>query len=219
MAVTSRIYFRGVDLVGLTNQYLNNEFVDVDQPIPVDLDVLKEESHQIVNIHTPTITPSCEISKGGNRMICLGHLISENGTYQRLDPSKEFFWCMNCHRKITVTKDVLIWSIPIKREGHDGVYTYHGLDVFCTPECTYRKYHERKHNTIYQNSEIYLKEMFQIATGHPGTELRPASDPRMLKCMNGPVDWATYHKMSSVYTEKPTDFIIYPALEFIERTG
>ena len=223
MTLSSRVYFRGVDLAGLTNRYLEGAFSEMIEVSRVDLSVLKENSPQIVNIQTPAIMPSCEIAKGGHqKIICLGHVVSETGMYRRLDPKKNSYRCMSCCRKITdqmiAQNGGLIFGIPIQREEQYGVFIYHAIDVFCTLECAYRKYEERKHNSIYHHSEIYLKEIFQMLTGRPLSEFKPASDPRLLKFFNGPLDWTTYHQMSATYTENPTNLVIYPALEYIERS-
>lgn len=214
MSELSRVYLRGVNLTELTDKYLSGEFVQLIDPLPINPEILNEQAQSIVTYQEPVISTSYETRLGtGRNFACIGYRVSErDGHYTRFDPQQKYR-CMNCLKKI----DQDPWGIPIKREQVDDKYYYHTVDIFCGPECTLRKINERIHNTVYSSSLCFLFEMYEHWTGQKASELKPASDPRLLKKFNGPLSWDEYHKMSSVYTEKPSNIFLQPVLECIEQ--
>lgn len=207
----TRVYLRGVDLVALTDQYLNNEFINLVEPLSVDVSVLDEKQHNIITV-ADNNSPSYQLDLGtGQNFACIGYKIyDKSGKYGVLDPHKEYN-CMYCLRKI---KEKPI-GIPIRREEKDDKIIYHMIDIFCTFNCQLAELRRRINNCIYSHSMVYLAEIYWMCTRKDISELKPASDQRLLKIFNGPLTWNEYHANTVTYIEKPGNIYFIPAIEYI----
>lgn len=208
----TRVYLRGVDLADLTERYLNNEFVTLSEPLPVDISILKEKPQNIVTVADTNTLPSYQLDLGtGQSFACIGYKVYDrSGRYAALDPYKEYN-CMYCLRKI---KEKPL-GIPIRREERDGKIFYHMVDIFCSFNCILAEYRRRINNCIYSQSMTYLSEIYFKCTGRDISEVKPASDQRLLKIFNGPLSWDDYHTGTVTYTEKPGNMYFIPTVEYI----
>lgn len=209
----SRIYLRGINLTDLVEKFFNSKFQDVTEEIPFSKENLTETS-EIINIQKYSEKTTYEINFGsGVNFACVGYRVSDKeGHYSRYDPNGEYR-CMNCIRKITGNP----WGIPIKREKRDNKYIYSTVDIFCSPQCTFRILNDRIYNSIYSQSLSYFSEMYEVWTESQFSDLKPASDPRMLKILNGPLNWENYHRMHKSFSEKPSNIYMFPVIEYLEQ--
>lgn len=218
--MSNYIYFRGVNVKKIIEKYFRGEYQNVTDAIPFPKEALVQSSNedsQIVTFSDPIEKTDCEISFGsGLNFACVGHRVgSIDGSYERYNPSStEGLRCMNCLLEIS-DKQENNWGIPVKRSVCSDKYIYTTIDIFCSPECTFFKLNERLNNTIYSRSMEFFSEMYEMWTGKKFSELKSVSDPRLLKIFNGPLTWEEYHKSDGVYTEKPSNVYMYPAIEYL----
>ena len=215
MSSYTRVYLRGVNLLSILEKYYNETFEHLEVPlymVPVNT---KEKASVVTIQEEKPDTKNFEYSPGSGSFLCLGHRVAEmNGNFGYIDPSKPYR-CLNCCQKKTGD----YWGIPVKRERRDGIYCYHTIDTFCTPECMYRVLWQRLSNPLYAYSEMYAKEMYSIWTGKDASTLQMVRDPRFLKFFMGPMSWENYHKNTTPYIEKPSSLFFFPIIEYIENDG
>lgn len=214
MSSESCVYLRGVDLVKLTERYLRGEFVELITPLPIDISCLKEEPTNIVTVTNNSSKMSHEFDPGcGRSFMCIGYRISEkDGRYAVLDPDLDYY-CMYCLRKFSKNP----MGIPIRREEQEGKIIFHMIDIFCCFDCLMAELDRRKFNSLYSQSSSYITELFTLCTGKPASELKKASDCRLVKRMNGPKSWDEFHANTIRYSEKPSNVIFLPVIEYIEQ--
>ena len=218
----NRVYLRGVDLVGLVERYLNNEFIDLKDPIPVYPAAsieLVAQNEKIVTVSDNTKVKSYQLDLGAGQIFnCIGYKVYEaDGRYGVIDPSViAGSRCMFCLRRIGKSTDQAI-GIPIRRQAIEGQIYYHMVDIFCRFRCAYAELRRRRGNQLYSHSMEYLAEIYTRTTGKDISQLKPSSDPRLLQIFNGPMTWDEYHADSTTFSEKPTNIFYVPIIEYVEQ--
>lgn len=218
----SRVYLRGVDLISLVDRYLKGEFVTLVTPLSVEVSNLNQNTQSIMTIKEKVHDSGYQLDMGtGQHFACIGYKVTDkDGTYGIFDTDKEYN-CMYCLRK---HKPEPFYGIPIKREekispnGSSKIY-FHMVDIFCTFRCRKAETKRRIHNTIYSYSMTYLSEIYNKCTGKDFSNLKPASDQRLLKIFNGPMSWKEFHSDSVTYTETPGNMYFLPVIELLEQNS
>ena len=210
----TRVYLRGVDFHDVLNKYLNNTFINLITPLPVDISALDSKPQKIVTIKENLNSVSYQVEGLGQSFACIGYKVSDcNGNYAVLDPNKEYR-CMFCLKNI---KNGLL-GIPIRREEKGNKIYFHMIDIFCTFNCVLAEIRRRSGNSLYSHSSAYISEIYRMCTGKDISEVKMSSDPRLLEIYNGPLTWDQYHSASISYTEKPSNVYFLPVIEYIEQT-
>lgn len=216
MQSDSCVYLRGVDLASLADRYLKGEFIKLVTPIPIESSLLKERPSSIITSNDKSTSVPYEFDPGyGRNFVYVGYRVSEkDGKYALLDPSLKWY-CMYCLRK---TSDNPM-GIPIRREQRGEKIIYHMIDIFCCFECMVAELRKRNNNPLYSQSMTYISELFTLCTGKDITELKPASDQRLVKRFNGPMTWEEFHTTTIKYSEKPSNVYFLPVIEYIEQNS
>ena len=215
----TRVYLRGVDLAKLAQNYREGKYENMafDNFGSSTLNTSENFSNlskldQLIALKDVSDVESCYSALTGKKYICLGQKVDENGQYVRIPANMTTFRCMNCIREFSG----FYWGIPIRKKVVGDQQFYFTIDIFCHPACTLRKIRQRKNNKLYEQSEHLFSEIFEGRTGESFLSLNPVSDSRLLQIKNGPMTWEQYHRLSKTYTEKPSNIICYPILEFLE---
>ena len=223
---STRVYLRGVDLVKLVERYLRGEFANLLTPLPVDstrLADLTSAQQSIVTVRDETKTKSYQLELSpGEIFSCIGYKVyNADGRYGVFDPALiRNSRCMFCLKKIGQSTEAM--GIPIRRTlkktstGEERIY-YHMIDIFCRMRCVYGETRRRIGNPLYAHSIEYLAEIFTRSTGQDFSQLKPSSDPRLLKIMNGPMSWDEYHTDSTTFSERPGNIYFVPVIEYLEQ--
>ena len=172
-----------------------------------------------VKVSNSVVTQNTELIKNrgfigkiaeGIEFISLGNIVCDpEGHYKPIEPDRTYN-CMYCIKPILEGENML--GLPIKRSIDESTscILFHTIDVFCCWDCVYSEYTERFNNSLYENTLIYIKEIFTLSTGKPCTELRKASDRRCLKIFNGPLTYEEFHQKSMRFTKKPVNVYYFP---------
>ncbi len=219
---STRVYLRGVDLPSLVERYLNNEFAGLLDPIPVEPTAMADigsGEQSIITVRDDTKAKSYQLDLGAGQIFtCIGYKVYDaDGHYGVFDPNViSGYRCMFCLRKIGQSREAM--GIPISREDRreDQIY-YHMVDIFCRFRCVYAELRRRRGNQLYAHSMEYLAEIYTKSTGNSITDLKPSSDPRLLKILNGPMTWEEYHSDSTTFSEKPSNIFYVPVIEYVEQ--
>lgn len=219
--MSTRVYLRGVDLVKLVERYLRGEFTNLFTPLKIDAKRLLQQTspHQsIVTVRDGTKTKSYQVELSPGEIItCIGYKVYDaDGRYGVFDPAIiQKSRCMFCLKKIGQSPEAM--GIPIRRtEKREKLY-YHMIDIFCRMRCVRAELRRRRGNPLYSHSEEYLAEIFTRWTGLDYSELKPSSDPRLLKILNGPMTWEEYHADSTAFSERPGNIYFVPVIEYLEQ--
>lgn len=219
--VSTRVYLRGVDLVKLVERYLQGEFISLSTPLVVDprrFTDLTTSAQSIVTVRGDNKAKSYQIEVSpGEVFSCIGYKVYDaDGRYGVFDPALiHNFRCMFCLRKVGKSPEVM--GIPIRRTLKVDKTYYHMVDVFCRMRCVYGELRRRVNNPLYSHSIEYLAEIFTKWTGRDFSELKPSSDPRLLKIFNGPMSWEEYHADSMTFSERPGNIYFVPIIEYLEQ--
>lgn len=217
----TRVYLRGVDLAALTEKYISGSFAHVIEPLTIEpKKSCRSAARTILKVREEIKKKSYQVDIGpGESFYCLGYKIHDKeGNYSLIDsPPTKSYRCMFCLRKIEDFNTCL--GIPIKREKIDGKLFYHMIDIFCKMGCVYAEIKRRIGNPVFSQSMSLLSEIYMTSTGEDFSKLKPSSDPRLLKIMNGPMTWDEYHSDSNVMTPDFSKLYFLPVLEYLEQVG
>jgi hypothetical protein len=213
------IYFRGIDLTEISGKYNLGEFQNSNISLFSKELVVRNTSSNVLSQNSNNSKNKPYIGKLGNETdyICLGYITyDKEGNYKPIDPNR-IHNCMYCLQKIEKNTDY--FGLPIKRTVNeaDGRISYHALDIFCCWDCAYAEYHERSNNSLYENTLIYMQELFTLSTGKPSNEMKKASDRRCLQLFNGPLTWEEFHKSSIKFSKKPITVLYFPVIYYIAQ--
>jgi hypothetical protein len=218
---STRVYLRGVDLVKLVERYLRGEFVNLVTPLTIDpkrlLD-LTSPRKSIVTVRDDAKAKSYQLELSPGEIItCIGYKVYDaDGRYGIFDPALiQKSRCMFCLKKIGQSPETM--GIPIRRAAKGEKIYYHMVDIFCRMRCVRAELRRRRGNPVYAHSEEYLAEIFTKWTGLDFSELKPSSDPRLLKIMNGPMNWEEYHADSTTFSERPGNIYFVPVIEYLDQ--
>lgn len=217
----TRVYLRGVDLFALTERYLAKEFEQLTTPLTVEpkrSSATPKQTLLTVKEEIKRKSYQFEISPG-QLSYCLGYRVySPSGDYSVVEPEKiKGSRCMYCLRKIETQRQAL--GIPIKRTEINGSLFYHMVDIFCRIECAYGELRRRGSTPLYSQSIQMIAELYTTSTGKSFSELKPSSDPRLLKIFNGPMTWEEYHTDHNVVPSQLNNIYYIPTIEYIEQNG
>lgn len=214
----TRVYLRGVDLVKLVEKYLQGGFADLETPLVIESVELSTARQSIMTVRDETKVKSYQLEVGpGEVFSCIGYKVYDtDGRYGVFDPAQlQSFRCMFCLKKVGDSPEVL--GIPIRRTVKGDQIYYHMVDIFCRMRCAYGEIRRRMGNPLYVHSVEYLAEIFTKSTGRDFSELRPSSDPRLLKILNGPMSWGEYHADTTNFSERPGNVYYVPVIEYVEQ--
>jgi hypothetical protein len=216
---TTRIYLRGVDLVGLLNSYFKGEFANMTTPIKINTDFNETKPQSIITVNQNNHQKSYRLDFGsGQYSACLGHKVYDTkGNYGPLDPDYlDNYNCMYCLRSFEELENISeVMGIPIRRTTVKDTIHYHMIDIFCCIRCMYAEYKRRHTNQLYSQSMPLISEIYTKMTGKDPSSLRPSSDPRLLQIMNGPMTWDEYHENDEIYPEVPGNVFFVPVIEYL----
>ena len=212
------VYFRGVDIQQICEKYFAGLYKDVKDSL-FTKDIVRNSENKstiLLNKDENLKNKSYIMSFGdGINHICLGNLIYEtHGKYKTLDPFRPYN-CMYCLRPAGNT----YFGIPIAKTCHEatGIVTFHGIDVFCCWECAYAELCMRLTNSLYENSLMYMKELFTRTTGLSSDKLVRASDRRCLQIFNGPQTHEEFHASTTKFSNKPENIIYGSTIYYIAQ--
>lgn len=214
---STRVYLRGVDLVKLVERYLQGEFINLVTPLTIKTKQLLDD-RSIVNVRDDTKAKSYQFELSSGEVItCIGYKVYDaDGRYGVCDPTLiQKSRCMFCLKKIGQSPEAM--GIPIRREARGEKIYYHMIDIFCRMRCVRAELRRRRGNPLYAHSEAYLAEIFTKWTGLDYSELKPSSDPRRLKILNGPMNWEEYHADSATFSERPGNIYFVPVIEYLDQ--
>jgi hypothetical protein len=215
MAATS-FYLRGIDLVDLTQRYVQGEFTQLIFQIPVSVTPDTVASRQVISTVSKSTLRNHEFTnESGRTFVYVGYRLVEGGKYGEVAPGTPAN-CMHCLRQVNPATAV---GIPISKQvKYPNLAIYHCVDVFCYFGCLLAELRKRLcyRNTIYAYSMSYLAEMYELTTGKSFSTCRPAADNRLLKIFNGTMDYEEFHG-DVPYSSKPENIYYLSAVLFIEK--
>lgn len=208
----NNIYFRGVDLQAIIEKYRKGGYTNIVTSLFTKELPIKVSNTNVIKQNNDIIKNRSFIGKisEGIEFICLGNIVCDDqGHYKPIEPDRAYN-CMYCIRPILNNESKL--GLPIKRTVDEitGCLFFHTIDVFCCWDCVYAEYSERYTNSLYENTLIYMKEIFSLSTSKSSIELCKASDRRCLKIFNGPLTYEEFHQKSIRFTKKPVNIYYFP---------
>jgi len=200
------IYLRAIDIVQLTNEYLNGNYTTLDYT-----------SRRIESKPVPVITKS----SGIRSFIPVGYYLRPGNSFGKIEHNQAAR-CMYCLMETTSETAV---GIPLAKESglhieetYQVKAMYHCLDIFCSYNCLLAELRRRllTRESIYLNSITYLAEIYEMSTGKSFSSLKPSSDQRVLKVFNGWMDYPEYHQNTS-FAAKPANIHFLTVTQQIEK--
>lgn len=207
----NNIYFRGIDLGAIVEKYRKGDYSNVKTSL-FTKNISIKVSNSVVKQNDDTIKNKSFLGKisEGIEYICLGNIIYDSEGHYKPATLDRAYNCMYCIKPIAKTENMC--GLPIKRtyDETQKCIIFHMIDVFCCWDCAYAEYAERHHNSLYDNTLVYMKEIFTLSTGKPCTELRKATDRRCLQIFNGPLSYEDFHQKTIRFTKKPINVYFFP---------
>jgi hypothetical protein len=201
--------------------YCRSEFIHLQTPLKVDNSAAQHTNQDLITLKENTAHKPYILDIGtGQNFICLGYKVYDNGKYGPLDPQQlNDYNCMYCLIPFDdLSSQSEVMGIPIKRETRGKQCIYHMVDIFCCIRCMYAEYKRRIANKLYSQSESLISEIFIKYTGKSPSELKAASDYRVLEIFNGPMTWEDYHSDSAVY-QRPENVFYIPVGVYLPNTS
>jgi len=217
--MTTKIHFRGVDLIELSKNYTEGKYKHITAGIPV---INKQSFSNVIkkkNVDENKIKTI--VNEFKKEFGVLNYMPDSDGDYTQYnfdsnhDKNYNCMYCLYTFNKGIIKQPL---GIPVAKTFEGNKIIYHCIDIFCCFECLYAETQIRcKYNlNIYSHSLVLLASMYNDLTNLEFIDLKPAMDKRFLLIYNGYLTHEEFHKNSGRFTTKPEYILLIPATELIE---
>jgi len=213
------VNLRFLDFKDATKRYLEGHTATLDrQEKPVVREVKPSRLATSVQSKSENKVKYPEITNEMGRIFgYIGYIPNDTGHYTRYVDGEPVN-CMYCLRPRSEWPGEP-WHIPVAKEHGSREIIYHGIDIFCCAECTLAECNARRlaSNPLYVTSIVLLHEIYVKRTGRNSHDLKPASDRRLLRLWNGPLNHNEFHACHGQYTSSVTNIKFHVAIQTMEK--